>query len=330
MILSEHTNSTAALTPFRTRIRTYSYLHILTLLSSSSIVYYLAFFCCYLASFDTRCVLLFLSEQAEESDEESEDSMFGSSDSESDSSSDDEAEVDGRPVLVGRARWLKKPEAVNKTKSTKDLSKTRAAQIAGAKPSKDEAPAKTAQPTPRKVPQVQERALTEEELQSKLADLISARGRKGTDPREMLRKLEVLTRGARRFGAKVEIPVLMHLVSAMYDAVRGIDDYMDVQQWRTCFRCLIRITSLLESHAGLTLGVLSAEDTTDLLVKAQQVNLIRKRDSDAAEEEKSPVNPNVVPVVGTLSSFVQRLEDEYTKALQQINPHTSVSKRTCF
>lgn len=30
-------------------------------------------------------------------------------------------------------------------------------------------------------------------------------------------------------------------------------------------------------------------------------------------------------IVGSLESFIVRLEDEYTKSLQQINPHTQAS-----
>jgi translation initiation factor 3 subunit C len=35
-----------------------------------------------------------------------------------------------------------------------------------------------------------------------------------------------------------------------------------------------------------------------------------------------PDDPNVIKVVGNIESFILRLEDEYTKSLQQINPHT--------
>jgi len=238
--------------------------------------------------------------------------MFGEDSEDSDSSSEGEAGMDGRPELVGRARWLKKATTAVVKK---------AARVQVAKP-KEEAKVATAQL--RKTPQVAEAALTEEELQRKLGELMSARGRKGTDPREVLRKLEVLTRGARKFGAKVEIPILMHLVSAMYDATRGIDDYMDVQQWRTCYRCLTRIMSLLDATKTLSLGIMTAEDATDLLAKTQTSLMAKKKAVEETEEEARPVDPNVIPVVGTLGSFVQRLEDEYTKALQQINPHTSV------
>jgi hypothetical protein len=68
------------------------------------------------------------------------------------------------------------------------------------------------------------------------------------------RKLEVLSKSARPLGARKEIPVLMHLISAMFDSQRVIDDYMDLQQWRTCYRSLFRVTALLNDSKTLVLG----------------------------------------------------------------------------
>lgn len=37
-----------------------------------------------------------------------------------------------------------------------------------------------------------------------------------------------------------------------------------------------------------------------------------------------------IKIVGSLESFIVRLEDEYTKSLQQINPHTQVHYSTAL
>ena len=42
--------------------------------------------------------------------------------------------------------------------------------------------------------------MTEEILDKKINDLVASRGRKNTDPREVLRKLEVLSKSARPLG----------------------------------------------------------------------------------------------------------------------------------
>jgi len=171
--------------------------------------------------------------------------------------------------------------------------------------------------------------ITEEILDKKISDYMASRGRKQTDPRELLRQLEVLAKASRKFGPRKEIPVIMHLISAMYESHHGIDDYMELHQWRTCFRYLLRITALLNANTDIVLGLMPTEDVTDLVLASQiNTDLMKKKDAAEGElpvEDKPKENKSgVLSVVGNLESFVARLEDEYTKSLQQINPHTQV------
>jgi translation initiation factor 3 subunit C len=230
-------------------------------------------------------------------------------DSDSDSETENEQGAAQETELKGRSRWLKKA-VVEKPKKA-------AAGAPGVPKTKVAAPKIQVVKA-----QVSNIILTLEDLQRRLAELMATRGRKGTDPRDVLRKLEVLSRASRKFGAKIEIPILMHLISAYNDGARSIDDYMDVQQWRTCYRSLARIMSVLNTNQAFSLGSMPDEDVTDLLAGGV-ANLMKK--TDDAEEETKATDSNVINVVGSLGSFLQRLEDEYTKALQQINPHTSVS-----
>jgi translation initiation factor 3 subunit C len=231
--------------------------------------------------------------------------MFGNdSDSDSDSDSDDDAEA-SRGQLLGRARWLKKETTVAKSKVKK---------AASTKPKEEGAKVVAAVRRP-----VAEIVLTLDDLHMKLGELMASRGRKGTDSKEVLRKLEVLSRGARKFGPHNEIPVLMLLISSMYDGARGIDDFMDVWQWRTCYRSLARIGNLLNAQPELCLGAMPSEDVSNI-----GANVFKGAREEKDESDQLAADPNVVNVVGSLGGFVQRLEDEYTKALQQINPHTSV------
>lgn len=177
--------------------------------------------------------------------------------------------------------------------------------------------------------------VTEEILDKRIADYMASRGRKQADPRELLRQLEVLAKAARKFGPRKEIPVIMHLISAMYEAHHGIDDYMELQQWRNCFRCLTRITVLLNENPDIELGIMPSEDVTDLVLGGQiSSDLMRKKDPEASVEDgkAKETKSSFLSVVGNLESFVSRLEDEYTKSLQQINPHTQVrfAAHTCL
>jgi len=261
-------------------------------------------------------------------DEDSEDdSLFGDDDDEDD---DDTVEEDARASgpsgmrVIPHPRWLKQtptnkpaPAVVSTGKKTENVQP-------------DTATTPKVQVVEKKVAVVE--VITEEILDKRLSELMASRGRKGTDPRELLRQLEVLSKAARTFGPRREIPVLMHLISAMYDAHRVIDDYMDLQQWRTCFRCLMRITSLLEANHDFVLDIMPSEDVTDLVLAAQiNTDLMKKRSEDEefgideSKGEETPSKAGAIKVVGSLESFVLRLEDEYTKSLQQINPHTTVS-----
>eukprot|EP01034_Spumella_vulgaris_P021628 gene21628-27667_t len=248
------------------------------------------------------------------SDDESDDSLFGSDGEESDDES--ESEDDGRKELKGRAKWLKK---------TTDVTEK------GARFKKREQKKDDAKKVPKfnkdyelssgskKVAVYQaEEQISVEELDRKVAELVASRGRKNTDVRDVLRQLEVLTKSARTHGAKKEIPVLMHLISAMFDSHRSIDDYMEHNQWRTCHRSLTRIMGLLEADRKLVLGTVASDEVSDVLVGAH----MRAKKDEEEEEVVVKVDENLLKVVGSVESFILRLEDEYTKSLQQINPHT--------
>ncbi len=251
------------------------------------------------------------------SDDESDDSLFGGGD---DSESDSESEDDGRKELKGRAKWLKKTtDTVGQ--GARDL-KRENKKLAPKKQQKvyNEGAATARRATTWQV----EEKMTEEELDKKVAELVASRGRTNTDSREVLRQLEVLTKAARMHGPRKEIPVLMHLISAMFDSHRSIDDFMELLQWRTCHRSLTRITSLLEQNKKLVLGTVASDEVSDLLVGAHMKSIPDKKDEDEEEVAVPEADKWQLKVVGSIESFILRLEDEYTKSLQQINPHTQV------
>lgn len=254
--------------------------------------------------------MTFLHQAATEDSDE--DSLFGDNDDES--SSSDESEDDGRKELKGRARWLKKvPAAVDANKKSDNQKKRDERAISGIKKKE------YMEPSARKpVNTYVEVKLTEEELDRKVVELIAMRGKKNTDPREVMRQLEVLTKGARLHGPRKEIPVLMHLISNMLDSQRSIDDYLEHQQWRTCYRSLFRVVTLMEANKKLSFAAVTVDDSADVAVSAHLKVA-------APIEEVAPSDPNVLKVAGSVESFVVRLQDEYTKSLQQINPHTKVA-----
>ena len=170
-----------------------------------------------------------------------------------------------------------------------------------------------------------EEYMTEEALDKKLAELVASRGRKGTDSRVLLRQLEMLSKAAKQHGPRKEIPVLMHLISAMFDTHKQIDDYMEIPKWTTCHRCLTRVMTLLEENKDITLGALPTEDVADALISSQTKSVLPRKTGEEDEGKVSGASSlGFLQVVGNIEVFVARLEDEYTKSLQHINPHTKV------
>ncbi len=77
----------------------------------------------------------------------------------------------------------------------------------------------------------------------------------------LLAQLETLSKFAARFGPRVEIPVLMHVVTAQFDMQRGIDDYMETRMWRSCAGYIERIGSILDDgKEGWVVGPMTGED----------------------------------------------------------------------
>ena len=163
--------------------------------------------------------------------------------------------------------------------------------------------------------------VTSEMLDKKLKEIIGSRGRKGTNAKETVRALEVLAKAARLHGPSKEIPVLMYLIASLFDSHKSIDEYMELQDWRTGYRHMNRIFLLLQINNSLVLGALDEEDISFDLTK---------KPSDESKEDAKSSDSNVIRIVGSLETFLARLEEEYTKSLQQISPHTQVSYQFFF
>lgn len=233
------------------------------------------------------------------------------------SSSESESEDDGKQ-LTGRARWLKKtPTTTQTAKETKREAKKNSAQRSTKK--KEYSELSNLNWAAKKHPSILDlgETITVEDIQKKKQELLSMMGKKNSKDQDILLQLEVLAKAGRIFGPEHEIPLLMLLVSSIFRTVKSIDEYLNHQQWRTCFRSLMRIMSYIEMDKSLFLGVLGSNEIANSSV-------INEGEKDLLAFTP-PAGSTEVKVFGSLESFVLRLEDEYTKSLQQINPHTQVN-----
>jgi translation initiation factor 3 subunit C len=281
-----------------------------------------------------------------EGEEESE-SDWGS---ESESSSSEDEEAGAYAQLKGRARWLKKTTDTT-TKVTKDKDqRARLRQEAKEKAAAEQAKLEAVTATKSILP---EEGLTPAVLNRRVKELAMQRGRKGKDHRQLLRELEALSRLSLQFGPRIEIPILMYVISAQFGLQRTLDDVMDTPTWKSCAAHLQRIADVLDE--GYKLGV-EEVDESDLIMKGKNKKM--KAAANAADgamaavaADEKLINPRTgepetederaervrqekeaamteeekkeIPVVGSLSLHLSRLEEEYVKSLQKTSHHSA-------
>ncbi|KAF9180112.1 Translation initiation factor 3 subunit c [Haplosporangium sp. Z 767] len=143
---------------------------------------------------------------------------------------------------------------------------------------------------------------TQENLFKKLREVADARGKKNTNREEQVRILEKLLVVANTPYQKIR--VLLGLISAQFDFAVGLSGYMNIPLWKKAEKYLNSLLTILESDHGY----------------AVKENVPEEDDSD---KDRSPQNGETVFIQGSIIAFVERLDDEFTKSLQNIDPHTT-------
>jgi translation initiation factor 3 subunit C len=132
-----------------------------------------------------------------------------------------------------------------------------------------------------------------------LRTIAESRGRKGTDRVEQIRILERLFDVAKTEYQKVR--VLLALVAARFDTTSTTGTALDVPHWKAAQKELQKLFEILEADPHVVV-VESAEEWED--------------------DEKQPTIEGLFKVPGSPAAFAERLDDELTRSLQNIDPHT--------
>eukprot|EP00727_Mastigamoeba_balamuthi_P000001 m51a1_g1 putative eukaryotic translation initiation factor 3 subunit c (926) ;mRNA; r:2375-5735 len=149
--------------------------------------------------------------------------------------------------------------------------------------------------------------LTPEEVARRLGLLLAAVGRKKTDAARQIEQLQFLSRKATQPLQRLQ--VLVALASAQINA--GV---VRATSWRACAETVQRVLSLLRTETGLTL------DETDQQASAAAVAAaVASAGADLAPEGTMASGK----VSGNILVMVERLDDDLTRSLQQMDPHSS-------
>ncbi|PCH43688.1 hypothetical protein WOLCODRAFT_138521 [Wolfiporia cocos MD-104 SS10] len=142
---------------------------------------------------------------------------------------------------------------------------------------------------------------TTESIFKNLQLVQEARGKKNTDRHEQIRILEKLLEVA--VTSYQRIRVLLTLVSARFDYNSSVSSHMPIELWTSAQREVDQLIAIVLREPGYAI-----QEVTDEY-------------DELAERSPETEKDGVVRIRGSIISFVDRLDDEFTKSLQNIDPH---------
>eukprot|EP00127_Corallochytrium_limacisporum_P002165 Clim_evm59s108 gene=Clim_evmTU59s108 len=147
-----------------------------------------------------------------------------------------------------------------------------------------------------------EKDITVEVVQNKILDVLAQRGRRGTDRAEQVTLFKKIREVARenKLGLGIDLKILLHLISAQFDLTPATATHMDLEHWNTCYEFIMELIRELEDHPEIRMG----EDFSE-------------------EEEILEPEDGKYMIRGSPISLVERLDDEFTRSLQNLDPHTT-------
>ncbi|KAI1093245.1 eukaryotic translation initiation factor 3 subunit 8 N-terminus-domain-containing protein [Rostrohypoxylon terebratum] len=144
---------------------------------------------------------------------------------------------------------------------------------------------------------------TPESIFKHLRGIMESRGKKNTDRTEQIKIMEKLNEVA--VTPYQQIKVLLTIVSARFDLGSGGSASMPLEHWKAAEKEISTLFEVLEANKEYVV-IENAEEWDD--------------------DEKPPTlqpGEKYIKIPGSIVSYVERLDDELTRSLQSIDPHTS-------
>ncbi|XP_056325223.1 eukaryotic translation initiation factor 3 subunit C isoform X2 [Danio aesculapii] len=135
----------------------------------------------------------------------------------------------------------------------------------------------------------------------KLSEILQARGKKGTDRAAQIELLHALAGIAaeNNLGEGILVKIKFNIIASLYDYNPNLAAFMKADMWKKCLDCIDELLDILFNNNNIFIGENIAEDSENLAVSDQPFR-----------------------VRGCILTLVERMDEEFTKIMQNTDPHS--------
>ncbi|KAI4897525.1 hypothetical protein NFI96_018361, partial [Prochilodus magdalenae] len=135
----------------------------------------------------------------------------------------------------------------------------------------------------------------------KLNEILQARGKKGTDRAAQIELLHALAAisDENNLGQGITVKIKFNIIASLYDYNPNLATFMKPEMWKKCLECIDELLDILFENSNIFIGENIAEDSENLAVSDQPFR-----------------------VRGCILTLVERMDEEFTKIMQNTDPHS--------
>uniref|UniRef100_A0A671MIY4 Eukaryotic translation initiation factor 3 subunit C n=1 Tax=Sinocyclocheilus anshuiensis TaxID=1608454 RepID=A0A671MIY4_9TELE len=135
----------------------------------------------------------------------------------------------------------------------------------------------------------------------KLNEILQARGKKGTDRSAQIELLHALAgiSNENNLGEGILVKIKFNIIASLYDYNTNLAAFMKAEMWKKCLECIDELLDILFENSNMFIGENIAEDSENLAISDQPFR-----------------------VRGCILTLVERMDEEFTKIMQNTDPHS--------